>query len=181
MLLLQDPYVELSMENDWTSKTDFKPNAGRSAVWTDIADMELPVNGDTLKYKTITVTVLDKNNLGKDTCMGKGSFSLRKLGSTQLGCVVSHAVRLKDRRGRAAGKVVVDAEIQPLADIAQVAASTGNLQDMGVLSIMECAVSKVAETALVGKQDLHVKLAVADWSGTSEGILSHFPVLRSFA
>lgn len=158
------------MDNEWTSKTDFKANAGRSVAWTDITDMELPVTMDILKYKRITVTALDKNSMGKDSWMGKGDFSLRKLGSIQgPPTVVSHTVRLKDKRGRAAGKVIVEALLQPLPEPAAGPATGAALQTVGVLSLLECAVSKVTETAVMGKQDLQVKLALVDWRNTTEG------------
>lgn len=138
--------------------------------------MELPVTGDMLKYKRITVTALDKNSLGKDTWMGKGDFSLRKLGSLQgPPTLVSHVVRLKDKRGRAAGRVVVEALLQPLPDVVEGPQGASALQMVGVLSLLECAVSKVAETALMGKQDLHVKLALADWHQVTEG--EHSPII----
>jgi hypothetical protein len=164
----QDPYVQLSLENDWIAKTDVKPNAGRSAAWADITDMELPVTGDILKYKKITVTVFDKNSMGKDSWMGQGEFSLRKLGSNAgKPIIVSHLVWLKDKRGKAAGKVTVDAELQPLPEVAE-AAKAEMLQTVGILSLLECAVSKLAETGLVRKQDLTVKLALAGWKKSTE-------------
>ena len=132
--------------------------------------MEVPVTGDILKYKRITVTVMDKNSLSSDTWMGKGDFSLRKLGSVAGNPVImSHMVRLKNKRGKSAGKVVVEAELQPLPEIAEGPAGATALQTIGVLSLLECAVSKVAETALMGKQDLLVKFALADWKLTSDG------------
>ena len=146
----------LTLENEWSAKTEEMKNAGRSAVWSDITDMELPVTTDILKYKRITVTVLDKNTFKNDSWMGKGDFSLRKLGShSGAPLLVTHTVRLKDKRGRSAGKVLVEAEIQPLLDI--VASSAGAagaaLQAPGMVSFLDCSVSKVAETAMMGKQD----------------------------
>ena len=134
--------------------------------------MEMPVTMDTLKYKRITVTVLDKNMFKSDSWMGKGDFSLRKLGSNGgAPAVVTHTVRLKDKRGRAAGKVLIDAEIQPLPDAAPATAgaAAASLQAPGMLSFLDCATSKVAESAVMGKQDLWVNLAVANWKHTTEG------------
>jgi len=130
---------------------------------------------DILKYKRITITVLDKNMFKNDSWMGKGDFSLRKLGSNGSGPVlVTHTVRLKDKRGRAAGKVLVEAEIQPLPDVVPLAAADGAarstaLQTPGAMSFLDCSVSKVAETALMGKQDMWVNLAIAGWKSTTEG------------
>lgn len=173
ILSLQDPYVLLTLENEWSAKTEEKKNAGRSAVWSDISDIEMPVTMDILKYKRITVTVLDKNHFESDSWMGKGDFSLRKLGSNGgAPVVVSHTVRLKDKRGRAAGKVLVEAEIQPMPDAeATVSGPPGAaaLQAPGLLSFLDCAVSKVAESALMGKQDLWVNLVLATWKHTTEG------------
>ena len=127
---------------------------------------------DLLKYKRITVTVLDKNLFKSDSWMGKGDFSLRKLGSNSgAPAVVTHTVRLKDKRGRSAGKVLVEAEIQPLPDTVSAAPGTSGsaLQAPGMLSFLDCAVSKVTESALMGKQDLWVNLALATWKHTTEG------------
>lgn len=163
----------LALENDWNAKTEVKQNAGRSAVWADITDMELPVTGDIMKYKRISVLVMDKNSLGRDSYMGKGDFSMCKLGSKSgTPVLVSHLVRLKDKDGRAAGRVVVEAELQPLPEIAAVSSVAGganNLQTVGTLSILEVSVSKVTDTGVTGKQDLWVDLAVADWKKTTEG------------
>ena len=147
-------------------------NAGRNAVWSDISDMELPVTTDILKYKRITVTVLDQNTFKNDSWMGKGDFSLRKLGShSGAPLLVTHTVRLKDKRGRAAGKVLVEAEIQPLPDIVAPSAGAAGaaLQAPGMVSFLDCSVSKVAETAMMGKQDLWVNLSLAGWKNTTEG------------
>lgn len=172
----QDPYVLLSLENDWSAKTEVKHNAGRSAVWSDITDIELPVTGDIMKYKRISVLVMDKNSLGRDSYMGKGDFSLRKLGSlTGPPVLVSHLVRLRDKAGRAAGRVVVEVELQPLPEVAPNTAESGGassaLQTVGTLSIFDVAVSKVNDTGVAGKQDLWVDLTVADWKKTTEGNL----------
>jgi hypothetical protein len=137
--------------------------------------MEVPVTADVLKYKQITVTVLDKNAVTKDTWMSQGQFSLRKLGSLAgKPKIVSHTVRLRDQRGQLAGKVVVDAELLPLPDIAEggkdAAASAAALQSVGVLSLLECSVSKVPETSMLGgKQDLQVKLVLAGWKHATPG------------
>lgn len=134
-------------------------------MWADITDMEVPITMDILKYKRIAVTVLDKNMFMSDSWMGKGDFSLRKLGSnTKDGAVlVAHTVRLKDKRGRAAGKVVIEAEIQPLPDLAALNAAAA-LQAPGVVSFLNCKVSGVADHGVAGKQDLRVKLRLVDWT-----------------
>lgn len=164
----------MTLENEWSAKTEEKKNAGRNAVWGDLSDIEMPVTMDILKYKRITVTVLDKNMFKSDSWMGKGDFSLRKLGSNGgAPALVTHTVRLKDKRGRAAGKVLIEAEIQPLPEAIPAAGTAGApaaaLQAPGMLSFLECSVSKVAESALMGKQDLWVNLGIASWKHTTEG------------
>lgn len=177
----QDPYILLTLENDWSAKTEEKKNAGRNAVWNDLSDIEMPVTMDILKYKRITVTALDKNMFKNDSWMGRGDFSLRKLGSNGgPPSAVVHTVRLKDKRGRAAGKVIIEAEIQPLPEVVPTAAAGSNtagaaLQAPGMISFLDCAVSKVVETAMMGKQDMWVNLSISGWKHTTEGKMTLQP------
>jgi Ca2+-dependent lipid-binding protein len=168
----QDPYVLLEMENDWSAKTEVRQNAGRKALWEHLNDIELTVDTDILKFKRITVSVLDKNVFAKDGWMGRGDFSLRKLGSTKGTVSVTHLVRLKDKRGKAAGRVLLEAEIHPLPEVlAGPEADPAFLQTMGRLHIADCSAANLANSGMLGKQDLYVKFAVADWKAKSEGTI----------
>ena len=176
----QDPYVILSCENDWSAKTEEMKGAGRQAVWSDIQDIEMPVTMDILKYKRIGVTVLDKNMFRSDTWMGRGDFSLRRLGSHGGDPkIFTHTIRLKDKRGRAAGKVLIEAEIQPLPEVVPPASAAAGaaLQAPGMMSFLDCAVSKVTDTGISGKQDMWINLKVADWKMTTEGKVKELVIL----
>lgn len=173
-MISQDPYVVLSLDSDWSAQTEVRKNAGRTAEWAEISDIEVPVTGDILKFKSITVTAMDKNSVTKDSFIAKGQFSLRKLGSLSgQPTVVSHVVRLRDQRGKLAGKVIVDAELVPLPDVAESskdpAAAAVDLQKTGVLSLLDCSVSKLKDTGLAGKQDLQVNVALPGWKKSSSG------------
>ena len=167
----------LELENDWSAKTAVKENAGRKATWEDITDMEVPVTMDKLKFERISVTVKDKNMLAGDTWMSRGDFSLRKLGSSLDGRPVAHQIRLKDKRGKAAGKMTIIAELQPLPDLVEQAQGAAGgaaalLQSMGKLQLVECVVSGVLDTGMLGKQDLSVKMSIANWKKTTDGEMS---------
>ena len=153
-------------DEDWHCKTEVKENAGRRALWEGIQDVELPVTKDVLKFKRISVRVMDKNSMRGDVLMSTGDFALRRLGNKPEEDVPI-TVRLKDKRGKSAGRLVVSARVTPMQ--APAATPEELMQMLGSLQLKKCKVSQLKNTAMFGKQDLYVKLTAADWSTTTKG------------
>lgn len=162
----QDPYIELKV-GEWSGQTEVKENAGRKACWQNIDDMELPVDVDTLKFKRMSVTVKDKNSkIMGDTLMSTGDYSLRKLGA-KINTEVDSLVRLKDKRGRPAGRLLVKGRIVPLPE--PIAVDPAYAQMLGKLQLKYCEVSQLTNGAMFGKQDLLAKFHAADWMLATKG------------
>ena len=118
----QDPYIAFSIENidgtgnNWHAQTLPQKNAGRSVIWDHVTDIATDVSADTLKYKRLVIVAMDKNNYTGDALMGQGDVGLKGPGSVpnerrQL------KIKLKDKKGRAAGYVEVLVSIFPRVDM----------------------------------------------------------------
>lgn len=176
----------LSLDKDsWSGSTEPCMNAGRNAAWENIGDIEVPVTGDMLRYKRMLATVYDKrksnsiSNSG-DSFMGSGDFSLRKLGSQSITSssqivATTYLVKLKDKRGKHAGRLTIKIALLPLPDPTTVAnkeesSNNNNQQLVGRIQIAQCSASKLPNTAVfTGKQDLFMKICIADWKYVSSG------------
>jgi hypothetical protein len=108
---------------------------------------------------------MDKNSLSSDSFMGKGDMSLRKVGSDGTGKVAIYTIRLKDMRGRQSGRMEIKALIEPIREVANKAAQKEEFsQTLGQLQISDCEVVEVRNTAMMGKQDLILKLSFPTWN-----------------
>lgn len=161
-----DPYVTVQIGNssELISRTSVLTNGGRCPNW-EPPDMIFPVYSDILKFQRLSMTVMDKNNITKDSFMGRGDMSLRKIGSDSSGKAMTCTVRLKDMRGRSSGRIEMTVVLDPLPDGGdQTAFKEDFSQILGQLQLMECEVEKVRNTAVMGKQDLFVRFAVPTWT-----------------
>jgi hypothetical protein len=133
----QDPYVKFSIENiddngnDWHQQTENQQNAGRSAIWDSITDISAPVTSDTLLYKRLKVTVMDKNNYTSDAFMGMGDIGMRG-----AGCIPKEEkllkVQLKNKNGKNAGHVEVLVCVYPDVDMSNGIDNDGDGIDDGI-------------------------------------------------
>ncbi|RYH30865.1 hypothetical protein EON65_04035 [archaeon] len=165
-----DPYIvfQVGDSKDLIGRTSVLKDGGRNPRWSS-PDIEFPVSKDILVFQRLNVLVMDKNNLSKDSFMGKGHISLRKAGSDASGKSAKYVIRLKDMRGRAAGRLEVVAAIEPLKDVVNKEAAKEEFsQVLGQLQIAEIEITDARNTAMIGKQDLYVKLSFPNWTGQTE-------------
>ena len=92
---------------DWSETTDTLSNAGSSATWTNL-DMLAEVNATILSNDKVTVLVMDENTTRRDSVLGVGQASLRKL-CPRMNSPVEIAVDLVAENGAAVGRVVLPA------------------------------------------------------------------------
>jgi hypothetical protein len=92
---------------DWSETTDTLSSAGSAATWTAL-DMAAEVNADILCSEKLTVRVMDENTTRRDSVLGVGHESMRKLCS-RMGNPVEVGVDLVAENGAAVGRVVVTA------------------------------------------------------------------------
>ena len=104
--MLQDPYVCVTL-GDWNETTDTLSSAGSAATWTAL-DMLCEVNTEMLARERLTVRVMDENTTRRDSVLGVGEVSLRKLCS-RLNSAVELGVDLVAENGATVGRIVLTA------------------------------------------------------------------------
>lgn len=92
---------------DWNETTTTLNSAGSNATWTEL-DMVAEVNSDMLADEKLTVRVMDENAGRRDSVLGAGVVSMRKL-CTRINTPVELSVSLVATNGAAVGTVLVTA------------------------------------------------------------------------
>ncbi len=143
-------------------------------MWRNITDMECPVTKDILKLQRLSVVVMDKNNVSRDCVMSRGDVSLRRLGSLGLSTIDQIVIKLKEpERGRNAGRLELKVLIDPIpvkeesADVANNPSSKDNKM-IGKIQFQWAYIYDVKQTAMLGKQDLYLKMSIGKtWRTTT--------------
>lgn len=104
----QDPYICVTV-GDWNETTATLNSAGGNATWTEL-DMVAEVNSDMLAAEKLTVRVMDENMGRKDSVLGAGMVSMRKL-CARINSPVELSVDLVAPNGAAVGTVLVTATL----------------------------------------------------------------------
>jgi hypothetical protein len=160
MVDTEDPYclVEVGSENCRTNTLD---NAGRSCSWKELDNMSMLVNRSMLLDQKLKVTILDKNgSVRKDSFMGKGEISLRKLGSLPHESIETYTIRMKDTRQRASGRIEIKMVLHPVIEddakaVGVVVNEDGTTAATGKLQIYQIKFEEVTNNVVAyGKQDV---------------------------
>jgi hypothetical protein len=174
----EDPYVMVSLENKSLGRTLAAKNAGRTCCWKDISTIKQDVTKQILIYKRLSFVVMDEsskilgNAISKDTVLGKGELSLRKLGSIGCGKEYPVTIRLKDERGRDSGRLEIKAVLRDVPKVEEERGEEGAPVGMiGKLQIKKLSFSDISNSVkLYGKQSVFAKLsfpsAVTPWNST---------------
>jgi len=172
-----DPYIKFLVENvdgegnNWNAQTQNQKDAGRSAIWDSITDIAANVSDDTLRYKRLVVTAMDKNNFTKDAFMGVGEIGLRGAGAVPKEEKLLK-ISMKDKNGRAAGRVEVLVAIYPNVDMSDGQDLDGDGIDDGVQATKMNGVLHFNSASIVrqtgSKTDkLYIKFSVSGWKAQS--------------
>lgn len=150
----------LQIGTDWSNQTSaVSTSANKNPTWQNIPDLETQLTKDGLLYQRLSVTLMSKGNaLSGDAILSKGDMSLRKL-AVALGKMELYNIRLKDARGRFAGKLDLRMALTSVTESSsEKNAPTETV--MGKLQFSKCVVTDVKNTATLGKQDLYAKVAL---------------------
>ena len=138
---------------------------------------------DAMKYKRVSVMVMDKNNITKDAFMSKGEFSLKKAAS-KFDTVVKQTVRLKDTRGQSAGKLEITLRIKYIAGDSTGIAIEDIKQELGKIQLLQCNVTQLTSGASIlgisalSKQSLYAQFKLVQWTYMTEGTYIYISILK---
>lgn len=153
----------------WQNQLPEKSGGGRTTSWTDINNLEVTVDADTIKLQRVIVEVKDKN-VGTDALMGVGNFGLKKM-AVSPGEPVVFKVRLKDHRGQPAGRLLISGVIKVIPKTETKVEMDS--QTIGKFLISKCVVSNIARSTAtmgLGKQDLCVEIFGVSWKTKTDVI-----------
>ncbi len=164
----------VNVGNHWNARTSTISEAGSNPMWRNITDMECPVTKDILKLQRLSVVVMDKNNVSRDCVMSRGDVSLRRLGSLGLSTIDQIVIKLKEpERGRNAGRLELKVLIDPMpvreesTEVANNQSSKDN-KKIGKIQFQWAYIYDVKQTAMLGKQDLYLKMSIGKtWRTTT--------------
>ena len=105
----QDPFVVLSL-GGWVEETEVHPDAGGEVIWDNL-DFRADTEADMLLNEPLEVVVWDKNNLTKNTLIGRGEASLKRV-AYSMGKEVELLVNLTDSKQKPMGRVIVRADLR---------------------------------------------------------------------
>lgn len=94
----------------WSGRTTTLSNVGKTALWPNITDLMAEVDRGILLESKLRVVVMDENSFRKDSLLGAGSISLRRLGP-RINSEVELTVDLQDN-GTAIGHVIIGATLR---------------------------------------------------------------------
>lgn len=168
----QDPYCILEI-GDWNHRTHTVKNVTRTFAWSDLQDVQTLVTKDILKLRRLSITVMDSGISLSGGFLGKGDISLRKAGMA-LERLDTYTIRLKDVRGRNAGRLEVKMIIQPIpvepqADPSLKGKEVGNSAIVtGKLQVLKLQFTELKHgTSTFGKNSVYAKVNLPpSWSQT---------------
>lgn len=137
----EKPIVQLKLD-DWSAELPTSSIAkSRSKEWKENETaVEMTVTNDLLLYKKISVSVVQTGVL-QNTVVALGDISLRKLGSSQSEQKIETFIRLKDSKGRPAGRMRLVASLKML-DLETVSAiSALDSTELGQVAIINCQIT----------------------------------------
>jgi hypothetical protein len=142
-------------------------------MWRNITDMECAVTKDILKYERLSVVVMDKNNVNADSVMSRGDVSLRRMGSLPLSTIDPIVIKLKEpTRERRAGRLELKVLIDPMPvreEPPDDEPSDNGKATIGKIQFQWAYIYDVKQTAMLGKQDLFLKLNIGKlWGSTTQ-------------
>ena len=101
----------MSIGSAYTETTDTLYNAGGDVKFVDFI-MECDMTRSILTNEKLQLTVFDENSTRKDSFLGKGSISLRKVASA-LGIKVDIPMQLTDEKGSVCGNAIIKCMLSP--------------------------------------------------------------------
>ena len=137
----EKPIVQLQLDN-WS--VELPTNAitkSRIKEWKENETaVEMKVSNDLLLYKKMSVTVVQVGVI-QNSIVASGNFSFRKLGSSESEQKVEHFVRLKDSKGRPAGRMRLVASLLSL-DLETVSAIAAlDSSKLGQVAVINCQIT----------------------------------------
>ena len=142
----EKPIVQLKLD-DWSAELPTSAIANsRGKEWKENETaVEMTVTNDLLLYKKISVSVVQTGVI-KNTVVASGDISLRKLGSSSSEQKIENVIRLKDSKGRPAGRMRVVASLKML-DLETVSAiSALDSSELGQVAIISCQITVLGAT-----------------------------------
>ena len=148
----------------WKDQTKVLQNVGTNAIWE--LDMNVNVDRKTCEEGKFDVVLRNKGNVD-DKLIGSGQVSLRRAAS-KLDTLTELSMDLKSDKGKAAGRVVLYAELQK-----EVLDSDWVIDKnftFGILKVSKISAFNLKNTEYLGKQDPYVVLSLGSWTEKTHAI-----------
>ena len=121
----------MSVGSTYTETTNTLYNGGSDVKFVDFI-MECDVTRSILSKEQLLLTVFDENSTRKDSFLGKGSISLRKVAAA-LGNKMDIPIQLTDEKGSVCGNAVIKCILLPGSINIEPLISDSSLLPLGTL------------------------------------------------
>jgi hypothetical protein len=155
----QDPFVVVKVGDFFNSRTAVLKDSGSDLIWSDL-DFRIKVRPEFIKDGFIEFSVVDENNILKNTTIGTGRTPIRRL-AARLGKEQKHSVTVEDAKGKVVGRLEVGAEMRETIPDADKKLPEGFVS--GLLHIVRIQSHGLKNLELFGKQDPYIKLKCGAW------------------
>ena len=144
-----DPYMRLQL-NDFIAKTKALSNAGENPAWQHL-DFETRCNVKTVKVGQLLVEAWDKNSITSDKKLSSCELPIKKAGGNLEKDVELSGV-LKTDTGEDRGKVVVLAQLLPVAALSLPELQLPKDFQVGIIKFVKIQTIGLANKEWLGKQ-----------------------------